>query len=98
MSEVFVKHNEAKSRVDLLWYDFILRMGHVLGFGAVKYSVANWKNCEDPAVYQAAALRHILEAYEADVRDPESGMHHLVHAAVNCMFALYIQERENGNL
>lgn len=91
----FVKHDKEKSRVDLLEPEFILLMGKVLGFGAVKYSEDNWKGCDDDRRYLGACLRHILAAMTDGV-DSESGLPHLAHAAVCAMMAWWVKENNNG--
>ena len=56
-------------------------MVDVLTFGAKKYGPKNWRavdNAEDR--YIAAAMRHIAAYRAGDVKDNESGKHHLAHA------------------
>jgi len=64
-------------------------MVHVLTFGAEKYEPDNWKHVPDSKRrYFDAMQRHIWAWKEGEQIDPESGIHHLAHAAC-CLFFLY---------
>lgn len=64
-------------------------MVKVLTFGAEKYERENWKKVPDSKRrYFDALQRHVWAWKEGEVIDPESGIHHLAHAAC-CLFFLY---------
>ena len=64
-------------------------MVKVLTFGAEKYEPNNWKNVpESKRRYFDALQRHLWAYKEGEKLDPESGIHHLAHAAC-CLFFLY---------
>lgn len=90
----FVKDDKNKNRPDLLPARAVQEVSGVLAFGANKYGPDNWRRAEVEdarARYIAAALRHILEYQDSNVHDPESGLHHLAHAATSLLFII---ERE----
>ena len=64
-------------------------MVRVLTFGAQKYERENWKRVpESKRRYFDAMERHIWAWKMGEIMDPESGIHHLAHAAC-CLFFLY---------
>jgi len=81
------KHDNGKSRVDLIEPCFMLGMGHVLQFGAEKYGEDNWRSGIKVRRNIGAAMRHILSYLHGQDKDGESGLSHLFHAAVDLMFA-----------
>ena len=63
-------------------------MVKVLTFGAQKYERDNWQRVPDSKRrYFDAMQRHLWAWKEGEVFDPESGIHHLAHAAC-CVFFL----------
>jgi len=53
----------------------------VMALGAEKYGAANWRSTKVRAsVYIAAARRHLLQWFDGEDDDPESGISHLAHA------------------
>lgn len=63
----------------------------VFTFGAKKYGPNRWQNLENGYDrYKAALFRHIVAYEEGEVKDPESGIHHLAHAAWNALAMLYL--------
>ena len=64
-------------------------MVKVLTFGAQKYERDNWKRVPDAKRrYFDAMQRHLWAWKRGEVNDPETGIHHLAHAAC-CVFFLY---------
>lgn len=82
------KHDVGKPRVDLIDPQFILGLAKVMTMGAEKYGNYNWQG-EELTVdrVHAANLRHLLAWASGEREDQESGLHHLLHAAANCMMA-----------
>ena len=53
----------------------------VMALGAKKYGAFNWRTADVKAsVYVAAARRHLLQWFDGQDDDPESGISHLAHA------------------
>jgi len=92
----FIKHDQKKSRPDLLPADVLIKVSEVLAHGAEKYSPDNWRKCENPQRYIAATLRHVLAYQTGEKIDPDSGMHHLAHAVCSLMFAYGIEMDNEG--
>lgn len=67
----------------------------VLMYGDNKYPSpdgANWKKVKDARKrYYNATMRHLTQWYDGEKIDPESGLHHLAHAASNCLFLLWFE-------
>jgi len=91
---LFKKFDNKKPRTDLLHPEFLLELAKVLGHGAEKYGDTNYKNCDDPNRYYAAALRHLFARKSGEILDPESGIDHLIHAATNLMFLFGLEEND----
>lgn len=65
-------------------------VNRVLDYGAEKYERAGWKKVEAER-YDAAARRHRRSRDMGEVRDAESGLHHLAHEACNLLFQLEME-------
>ncbi len=78
-----LKHDNAKSRVDLLDPDFLLAVGDALRFGAEKYKEhggsSNWRRGINISRLVASALRHLLAIMRGEDIDSESGLPHTAH-------------------
>lgn len=91
------KFDGDKLRFDLLPPGPISRVVEVLTFGARKYSADNWKFVDKPKRrYFAAAVRHLFAWAGGEKLDPESGKHHLAHAACCILFLLHFEEEQPG--
>lgn len=84
------KYDQGKIRYDLLPFKALEEIALVLTFGANKYKPDGWREVEGWRWrYFAAAMRHLLAWFaKGEKRDPESGLHHLAHAACCIMFML----------
>lgn len=96
MSEPGVKHDQGKLQYRLMPVVVLREIVKVLTFGAQKYAPDNWRKVENRRErYTDALFRHI-EAWRAGERqDPESGCHHLAHAAC-CLVFLMTEELEGA--
>lgn len=70
-------------------------LAKVLTDGASKYKKDNWKLCNDPGRYVAAAIRHSRALSLGELIDPESGSPHMDHIITNLMFIFYFQHVQN---
>lgn len=69
------------------------RVTEVVAFGAVKYDEFNWMKLPHfRRRFRSAALRHVRSHYAGQLRDSETGLYHLAHAA--CCLA-FICEAED---
>lgn len=86
------KHDTEKPRIDLLVEGMpraLEEVSRVLTFGSIKYEDHNWKYVSRAHQrYLAAGMRHELAVAMGEPRDPESGLHHLAHAACCLLFRL----------
>lgn len=89
MSELTgMKLDQDKTRLDLLPFRAVRAVGDVLTFGAKKYKDNNWRGGMKWGRLTGAALRHIFSFMCGEDYDPESGLHHLAHAACDILFVL----------
>ncbi len=82
------KDLDNKVSMNLLDFQALTAMAEVLVFGKRKYAAHNWRKGLPVTTSIDAALRHLLKTCSGEKIDPESGLDHLAHAAVNLMFAL----------
>lgn len=67
----------------------LFQIGGALLSGACKYGAHNWRVVGVRSdVYYDAMLRHVMQWWEGEELDPESGMSHLAHAAACCIILL----------
>lgn len=86
------KYDVGKARFDLVHPIYVEGTAAVLTHGAKKYAPNNWQLVPDAkARYTAALLRHINAWQQGERLDPESGIHHLLHASCNLMFLVYFE-------
>lgn len=89
--EEFIKFDGDKVRYDLVPVEALNEVAVILTQGARKYKPNNWRECQDPDRYIAAAMRH-FELYRAGHwADEESGRPHLAHVICNLMFLLVLK-------
>lgn len=81
-------------RMDLIPMPFLLELAKVYGEGAKKYADFNYLKGYDWKLSQGAMLRHIAAFFTGESIDPETGCHHLGHAAWHCA-TLFLFERHN---
>lgn len=93
-----MKYDDDKPRMDLLVSgcpNALEAVASVLTFGAKKYAAHSWQTVpHGNERYLAAQLRHITAVQKGEQLDPESGMHHLAHAACNALFILELALRK----
>ena len=96
-SNVFLKADADKPRVDLLAPEAIMGISHVLTYGANKYSANNWAKGADWSRYYSAMMRHMVAWWAGEDADDETGMSHLWHAGCCLSFLIAYEAREIGN-
>lgn len=88
------KDDNGKLPIGLVDPQFIKDVAAVLQFGAKKYAPDNWKKVEGAeGRYYDALQRHLLDHQAGEIKDPESDLTHLQHAACNVMFLLYFERQ-----
>lgn len=89
MKNTGIKFDSEKPDYSLIPPYAIDELAKVLTHGKNKYARDNWRYLTDAYVrYFAAAQRHMWAMQRGEMYDPESGLHHAMHAAA-CMFFLY---------
>jgi hypothetical protein len=88
----FYKDDADKPDLSLLPYNALTQAAYASMFGAKKYGRDNWKRGDNKADtvhrFIAAALRHLHQRASGEQHDNETGLDHLAHAAISCLYAL----------
>jgi len=83
------------ARYGLLPIYSLEQIANVYGYGAGKYAPNNWRKGYPWSLSIDALERHVAEFRKGNSIDPESGQHHLAHAAFHL---LTLMEFERANL
>lgn len=89
--KIGLRFNSGKRPMHLMPPAWINGLADVLQFGSKKYADRNWENGMDWSIPYACAIRHLLAWWDGERCDKESGLHHLLHAAWNCLAAFYYE-------
>ena len=85
-----VKADSNKRRYSLLPSGVVNQVVDVLEFGSKKYADDNWQKIDNARTrYYNAALRHIDAWWSGEIKDSETGKHHLAHAVCCLMFLVW---------
>jgi hypothetical protein len=88
------KHDKGKPRWDLLPLGLIEEVVKVLTFGSMKYNDNNWQGLDNANErYYAAAMRHLVAWRNGEMKDSESGLSHLAHAACCLVFLFWFETK-----
>jgi hypothetical protein len=87
-----VKFDEGKERYDLFAAWPLNEVAKVYTYGTLKYDDNNWRKGMKWGKLFGALMRHAWKWWRGETWDPESGLHHLAHAAWQCL-ALMEYER-----
>jgi hypothetical protein len=87
--EVTLSDGTMKLRFSLLPIEAVMELLKAYEYGAKKYSDNNWKKGLPFSTVFNALLRHVWAWWRGEDRDPESGCHHLAHAAFWCLASIY---------
>lgn len=90
------KDDGEKARWDLLPFDALDAVADVLKYGAKKYAPRNWEKGMARGRLVAAGMRHTTQWAMGHDVDPESGRHHLAHAACCSLMLLALVLRKHG--
>lgn len=89
-----MKLDSNKPRHSLLPKGAVNSVIKVLEFGAKKYDADNWQKVDNAEErYYNAAMRHIDSWWNGEKCDPETGSHHLAHAATNLFFLMWFDNK-----
>lgn len=87
------KKDEGKPRWELLAFDAIEGVVHILTFGAIKYAARNWERGIMYGRVYGAIMRHLTAWWRGENNDKESGRSHLDHAMCELMFLSAYEKR-----
>jgi len=89
------KDDSSKLRYSLLPVGTVNQVVQVLEFGSKKYADNNWQKVPNARTrYYDAALRHIDAWFNGDLKDNETGLHHLAHAICCLMFLMWFDDEQ----
>lgn len=88
--------NQKIVRYDLVPPAPLDELARVYGMGAAKYSDTNYLRGYPWRLSIGALLRHVQAFNAGEDYDPESGLHHLAHAAWHCFGLMMFQWHELG--
>lgn len=92
-----IKHDQGKPLWNLLPWKAVEQIVLVLNHGAKKYAPDNWKHVPDARNrYFAALQRHMIQWWEGERLDNESGLPHLAHAGCCLLFLLWFETQEGS--
>ena len=91
-----VKADDNKPPMGLLPWPALVDVAKVLGFGAKKYDVHNWRKGMQWSRMYDAALRHLTAFIEGEDTDPESGLPHLAHCSCCILFLATYEKLKLG--
>jgi len=74
----------------------LMELAKVAGYGSEKYARLNYMKGYKWSLSFDAMQRHLLLFWGGESFDPESGLHHLAHAAWHCMTLLSYDQRDLG--
>ncbi len=90
------KKDEGKAPLDLIPWVVLEEVAQVMGFGATKYGVENWRKGMRWGRVAAAALRHLFAWLAGRDLDEETGRSHLSHAVCCLLFLMTYQKFKLG--
>lgn len=93
------KKDGGKERWDLLPHDALREVARVMSSVLVenggKYEPRNWEKGIAASRLYAAAMQHLTSWWTGEDLDPETGLHHLAHAACCVLFMLALARRSH---
>lgn len=93
----FVKNDSGKLQWSLLPFQELEDVVKVLMKGAEKYSVDNWKRCNNTTRYKDALMRHVVSYIKDEKYDKDDKLPHLAHAICNCLFLMWFDNTKEGD-
>jgi hypothetical protein len=74
----------------------LMELAKVAGYGTNKYDRLNYLKGYNWSLSYDAMQRHLLTFWDGESIDPESGLHHLAHAAWHCLTLMSFDDRDLG--
>jgi hypothetical protein len=95
-AKVGLRYDQGKLRYDLLPADGLEELVRVFTVGAAKYADRNWELGMDWSRVFGSLMRHCWKFWRGEEIDPETGCHHMAHAAWNAMALVTYSTRKIG--
>lgn len=95
-----MKYDNKKPPIALIPSEVIEDVSKVFGFGKNKYGYNNWRKDAKKFGWDrhySSIQRHLNAFWKGEDLDPESGLHHLLHAISQTMM-FYIITKEGKNM
>jgi hypothetical protein len=89
--KVGLRFNQGKLPMYLIPVSWIKGLAEVMRFGSKKYADRNWELGMNWSICYSCAMRHMLAWWGGEQCDQESGIHHLLHAAWNCLAGYFYE-------
>lgn len=94
--EPALRYDHGKLRYDLLPFDGLEELTKVYTKGAEKYADRNWEKGMSWSRCVGSLLRHTFRFCLGERNDPETGLHHMAHAAWNAIALCVYDLRQVG--
>lgn len=94
-AEPGLRYDAGKTRWDLVPPEFE-EVVDVYTFGSRKYADHNWERGMSWGRVFGSLFRHVWKFWRGETIDSESGLHHMAHAAWNCIALLVYSRRGVG--
>jgi len=91
-----LRYTEGKVRLDLIPFEWVWGLGQVMTTSTAKYPDRNWERGMAWTTCVGCLLRHVFKWLAGERTDAESGCHHLLHAAWNCLALVSYETRGLG--
>ena len=91
-----IKHDQQKTRYDLMPWLALDAVADVMSYGANKYGDRNWEAGLSFSRCFSALCRHLFAWFLGEEKDVESGHSHLAHVACNALFLLHYSITKTG--
>ena len=88
--------NQGKTQWELMPVAALEEVAKVFTYGAKKYDPDNWRKGFPWRSVFGSGMRHMMAWLGGEDVDPESGIHHLAHAACNMLFILEYTKTQVG--
>lgn len=95
-NEPGLRYDSGKARYDLIPSDALEDLASLYAYGANKYAERNWEKGMSWGRCFASLMRHSWAFWRGENIDPESGYHHMTHAAWNCLALVSYAKRGRG--
>lgn len=92
-----LRHNKGKNRLDLIPPEWTWGLGNLLTIGSWKYAARNWERGLSWGDTVGCAKRHVEKFLAGERYDPETGCHHMLMAAWNCLVLMTMDLRGIGD-